>query len=275
VSGAAGPAASRREDEPAAGEPARRVVLLGASNLTLGFPQVIDIAGGLLGGPLEVLAAIGHGRSYGIQSTVLARSLPGITGCGLWDALRASPGKPTSALLTDVGNDILYGVDVPTIGSWVEWCLDRLLDAEARVVVTLLPMGTLEKLTPLRYTIARRVFFPRSRLSMALAMEQVQELNARVRDLAVGRGLPVAEFAPEWYGFDPIHIRLRHRSTAWTEILSRWGPGVDPSRSRRSGLGRRIGLRLLQPQRWWMAGFEMNRPQPCARFRDGSTIALY
>ena len=57
---------------------------------------------------------------------MLGRELPGITTCGLWDALAARPPARTAALVTDVGNDLLYGAPVAAILDWVAECLDRL-----------------------------------------------------------------------------------------------------------------------------------------------------
>ena len=76
--------------------PVRRVVLLGASNLTRGISTVVATAQRVWGQPLEVLAALGHGRSYGIESRVLGRRLPGILNSGLWEALDRSPASPTA-----------------------------------------------------------------------------------------------------------------------------------------------------------------------------------
>src|SRR5439155_11570702 len=100
-----------------------RVVLLGASNLTLGFPMLVSELRAWLGSPVEILCAHGHGRSYGLASRVLFRELPGIVECGLWRALASAPARPTLALLTDVGNDIMYGRDVEEIAGWVETAL--------------------------------------------------------------------------------------------------------------------------------------------------------
>jgi len=69
--------------------PVLRAVLLGASNLTLALPTLVDDLRRAAGGPVEVLAACGRGRSYGAWSHLLfVRHLPGITGCGLWRAAR-------------------------------------------------------------------------------------------------------------------------------------------------------------------------------------------
>src|SRR5262249_14377181 len=104
----------------------RRLVVLGASNLTRGFPALLRVARGAWGDGLEVFGALGHGRSYGKRSHVLFRGLPGILESGLWPQLEAQPRLPGRALLTDVGNDILYHVPVDTILAWVAECVARL-----------------------------------------------------------------------------------------------------------------------------------------------------
>ncbi len=122
----------------------RRVVLLGASNLTKGIGTVLETACRHWGRPLEAVGALGHGRSYGNASRVLGRQLPGILECGLWQVLGRSPGVPTAGLVTDIGNDLLYGQGVARIADWLEQCLDRLAAVHARTVVTLLPVDNLQ-----------------------------------------------------------------------------------------------------------------------------------
>ena len=134
-------------------------------------------------GSLEVLSALGHGRSYGINSTVLGRTLPGILDCGLWEALRRAADVPTAALVTDIGNDLLYQVEVPQIVAWVDNAIQRLQQAGARVTMTLLPIGSLLKLAPRRYYIFRTVMFPRCRLTFAEASARARELHDRLQAL--------------------------------------------------------------------------------------------
>ena len=88
----------------------QRVILLGASNVTLAFPLIVEGLRRSLPEPIELFAAHGHGRSYGLWSRVLMRRLPGIRECGLWESLatRSGEGRPL-ALVTDVGNDLLFG----------------------------------------------------------------------------------------------------------------------------------------------------------------------
>ncbi len=166
--------------------PARRVVLLGASNLTRGISTVVETAQRVCGGgSLEVLSALGHGRSYGITSTVLGRTLPSILECGLWEALEARSDVPTAALVTDIGNDLMYQVEAPQIVAWVETVLERLQRAGARVSMTLLPVDSLLSVSPRRYYFFRSLMFPRCRLSFAEAGDRARQLHDRLQ--AVGQ----------------------------------------------------------------------------------------
>ena len=88
------------------------MVALGASNLTRGLQTVVSTARTAWGPDVQVVAALGHGRSYGATSAFLVRRLPGILRSGLWAELESAPAVPTKALVTDVGNDILYGFGV-------------------------------------------------------------------------------------------------------------------------------------------------------------------
>jgi hypothetical protein len=55
-----------------------------------------------------------------------------------------------------------------------------------------------------------------------------------VRRLAEARGFDVVGPRAAWYGIDPIHIRSRHMTSAWREILTaeRHSPAaIDPVRT--------------------------------------------
>jgi hypothetical protein len=140
------------------GTPSRRVILLGASNLTRSFSMVVAAARHTWGEPVEIMAAMGHGRSYGQDSTVLGRKISGIFPCALWQDLQTRRSLPSAALVTDVGNDLLYGVPPRQIVKWVAACLDRLTDVGASTVVTQLPIASVERLTDARVSSATCYF---------------------------------------------------------------------------------------------------------------------
>lgn len=260
---------------PARSSAPRRVVLLGASNLTRGISTVVDTARQIWGAPLEIFAALGHGRSYGMTSAVLARRLPGILQCGLWDALSALPPAPTAALVTDVGNDILYGAPVEAILDWVEECLERLERLDAPIVLTLPPTATVTALSGWRYTVIRACAFPGCRLSRNDAFSRAKQLDEGLQRLAERRGLRAVRPRVEWYGFDPIHIRRRHWPTAWSEVLSGWSDARDAANLARGSFAQQFYLKSRAPALRTIFGIEQRRAQPSGRLRDGTTIAVY
>jgi len=255
--------------------PALRAVLLGASNLRVALPLVVDLLRRRAGGPVEALAACGHGRSYGTWSRFLfVRRLPGIAGCGLWPALEARPPLPTLALLTDVGNDLVYGADVDAIARWVEVCLDRLARQQARVVLTLLPLARLERLAPWEVRLAVSLLFPGRQAPWPALLERARELDERLRRLGEERGALLVEPEASWYGIDPIHLRRSRRREVWERLASVAGSPGSPAADPVAPAGG-IRLPLLGAEELRLAGRTLRTPQPAARLADGTTVALY
>lgn len=199
----------------------RNVVVIGASNVTLGLP-VIWRALSQRPGPTRLFVAAGHGRSYGMPNTVLGRTLPSILECRLWKTLDEQLNEPdeTVALITDVGNDILYGAPVSQIVDWVAECSQRCEDRGARVFVTTLPRESLASLSPARFGFFRRMLFPSSRLTFEDGMSQANDLNRQLTELVTERSHTLVPTERHWYGADPIHIRRRCRPEAWQQFLS-------------------------------------------------------
>jgi hypothetical protein len=261
----------------AAAPPVLRAVLLGASNLKMGLPAVVGRLRSAAGGPVEVLAACGHGRSYVGWSRIFfgLRSLPGIAGCGLWQALADLPraaGIPTVALLMDAGNDLLYGPTTGEIADSVAACLERLAALGAEVVALPLPLVSLEKISGLHYHVARTILFPGRGESWPSLRGRARDLDGRLRGLAAAHGCRLVEPQASWYGLDPIHFRRRRRARAWDEIVAHWRrlPPRPPQ-----PLPRRLRVPLWGSAELRLLGREKRTPQPACRLPDGSTIALF
>lgn len=266
--------ANASESKPSAfpAQSRRRVVLLGASNLTRSFSTVVALLRLMWGPQLEIMAAMGHGRSYGKTTRVLVRELPGIVDCGIWRAIERAPRTECVALVTDIGNDVVYGASTCEIAEWIDQCLTRLEAANATAAVTLLPIENLLALERLRYYLFRNLHYPACRLSLQDACGRASELNELIRGLAQRRGVAAITQRRDWYGLDPIHIRFGARWRAWREILSVW---LD-QRDRLAMLRRRpTPLQGLRPERRTMFGREQFHDQPCRTLPGGTSIALY
>jgi hypothetical protein len=248
-----------------------RVVALGASNLTRGLQSVVAAARDEFGPDVDVVAALGHGRSYGADSWFVGRRLPGILQCGLWRALDEWPPAPTRAVVSDVGNDILYGFAPSQILAWVREAVDRLQRHTSDITLAGLPSAGISRISPLKFAIMRTILFPPCRLSLADVSERAASVEDGLRALAAARGLRFVAMDADWYGFDPIHIRPSLWQDVWREMLA---VGPRPARPAHPHLE---GLRLyrLRPERRWVFGIEQVTPQHGHALPRGGRVWLF
>lgn len=260
----------------AAAPPPARVVVLGASNLARDPVGILSAAAASAGAPLEVLAAWGRGRSYGQTSSFFGRRLPGILQSGLWDVLRRLPVEPVRALVTDVGNDLVYGVPPAIVAGWIETVLRRLHAAGARTSLTALPLESIARLSPARYALLRWAFFPGSGLGWEEARRRARELDERLVEIADRWGAVRVPLQSHWYGWDPIHLRRTGRGEAFGALVADWRvPRAAPGAQARWTWRDQWRIYRATPAEWQWMGGKLKRRQPSAELGDGTRIYLY
>ena len=248
-----------------------RIVALGASNLTRGFRTIVSTARSVWGLEVEILAALGHGRSYGASSQFLFRTLPGILKAGLWAELERRPPMMTRALVTDVGNDILYGFSVERTLGWVEEVFRRLAQVTQDIVLTGLPLASVCRLSHLKFLAFRSLLVPSCRLTLTEVIERAERVNEGLVGLSNAHGVKFVQLSPAWYGFDPIHVRPSYWRTAWQEILGERVPGPCEVRS----VAEAVRLCLMRPERRSLFGVEQVTPQSGVALQSGGQVWLY
>ena len=205
----------------------RRAVVLGASNASRGLARLAAVLRARSGGPVDLFPAVGHGRGYGVSSRVWARRLPSILACGLWDALDCQPVgcdcPPPGALVTDVGNEILYGFGPDQVAAWVRESVRRLADRGCRIAITGLPTASIAGVGHVRLRLLKTVFVPGCRLTLAELKDSAARLDERVRAIARDFGATVIEQPGAWYGFDAIHVRRPRLDDLWQAACDSWG----------------------------------------------------
>ena len=256
-----------------------RLVILGASNVARCLPTALATARAVSlctqpDLPSWIAVAAGRGRSYGQTSALLGRTLPGILPSGLWSALERAPAGPTYALLTDIGNDLVYGVEPEQIIEWLATALDTLPD-DTRVSVSALPLDNLDRFPLAFLEVFRKTLFPSSNQPIAHLLQQAEVLDDLLRQLCAVRDIGVVEQPETWFGLDPIHYRLRHREMIWKRLL---GPWLEPEK--RSELLSTVRNRYLPYPRAWpehfsIFGRRIERRQPCMGLKDGTPIHLF
>jgi hypothetical protein len=154
----------------------------------------------------------------------LLRELPGILQSRLWEAIDAhAPAEPKRyALITDIGNDLLYGFSVEQIRIWLTESIDRLQKRQAECIMTRLPLTSVMKMSSARFYATRTLLFPGTSITWPTLKQRAIALDETVQKLGERHGIPVVEPREEWYGIDPIHVRWSQRCEAWTQIVTHW-----------------------------------------------------
>ncbi len=238
-----------------------RVIALGASNLTRGLRTVRDLSRTAFGPDTELFAALGLGRSYGAYHRLGIRGLPGILDCGLWRALDAAPrAGRTLAIVSDIGNDILYGYPPAQILAWVTEAVTRLERHTDAIAITALPADNPSRVSPLQFRIMRAVMFPSSRQTLETVTRDVAIVQDGLVQLAADRGHRLVRLRPEWYGIDPVHFRYPFWRRVWGEFL-----GLDDVQWQQpptsGGLVETAGLWLRADEERWLFGIRQQTPQ--------------
>jgi hypothetical protein len=208
-----------------------------------------------------------------MTTRVFGRTLPSIRDCELWEDWQSRDMLPSAAIVTDIGNDIMYGSSPRQISQWVQECAERLVARCERVVVTGLPLDNVTRLGPRRFKILRAILFPSSQLTLEQAIDRAIELNERVSTLAKAFNLEWTSPDPSWFGIDPIHIRRRHWSIAWEQMMHHLREADENTVAERSSAVWK--LRRLRAKHCWLFGVEKRHAQPVWSGSDGSCLSLY
>ena len=212
--------------------PHRPIVVLGASNVARGLARLAATVRARANAPIDLFVAAGHGRAYGVSSRVWARRLPSILASGLWRALDRAQAEKPLALLTDVGNELLYGLGVAAVAGAVGEAARRLADRGARLAITGLPLASIAGVGAVRYRLLRSLYVPGCLLALDELQEAARWLDDELRAVAANLDATYIEQPGDWYGFDAIHLKRPRLDTLWDSAADAWGLPVAPGRPR-------------------------------------------
>ncbi|RLS78375.1 MAG: hypothetical protein DWI03_04350 [Planctomycetota bacterium] len=201
----------------------RAVVVLGASNVSRGLARLSAIVRARAPAPVSLFVAAGHGRGYGVNTRVAWRRLPSILGCGLWRALDRERIERPMVVVTDVGNELLYGLGVSAVAGAVREATHRLATRGGRLVITGLPLAAVAGVGAVRYRLLRMLYVPRCLLGLDELKEATCWLDEELQALAVETGATFIEQPADWYGLDALHVRRPHLDALWQRVCDAWG----------------------------------------------------
>ena len=196
------------------------VMLLGASNLSRGcFALSRYMKACLHPRPVEVLIASGPGRGYCVPGGLLNASYPPIFSSDIFEAAqnKLESGYRVVALVTDMGNDLMYGVPAESLIATIQQIFDRLQSMQAEVFYTTLPAAFEKRVHPIWFYILRTLLLPFSRVSYEKAKAGIIEVNQFLKNSTAEHRHWIPDM-DSYLGYDEIHYGWLRAHNAWSHV---------------------------------------------------------
>ncbi len=208
------------------------IILLGASNLSRGYYSLTRcIKNNLEPCSVDFFNALGPGRAYCASGGVFNVAYPPIGASLVFPTVKDRSDKPSRkiALLTDLGNDIMYGIPAEKIIEEIKRILGQLEALDADALITPIPATLLSQLTPSRFRILKAIFFPRSKVKRLEAIAAIKIINQAI-DAGFGNRVTVISGLDNFMGWDKIHYGHCNFAEVWSRIaeaiLTALGVGI-------------------------------------------------
>jgi len=208
-------------------------IFLGASNLARSLDGLkLCIKRCMLPRGVSFLHAIGPGRGYVSRGGILNAVYSPILDSGIFEAVRRKRIKNQTvvALITDIGNDIMYDASPDVIIGGLQH-LYNLLDAfETNIFITSIPVDLENDISELYFHILRKVYFPNSPVTYSQASNNIKAINQFILQPSNQR-ISVIDDMKSFYGIDKIHYSILKSQIAWSHIARKLTASFDISLS--------------------------------------------
>jgi len=196
------------------------LILLGASNLSRGcFAFAKHLRACLYPHSVEVLIASGPGRGYCVSGGLLNVNYPPIYSSDIFEVARkkSESGFQVVALVTDIGNDIMYDVIPERLIATIQQIFTKLESINAEIFYTTLPVAFERKVHPVWFYVLRSVLLPFSRVSYDKATAGIIAVNQFLKESASDKRHLIPDM-DRYLGFDEIHYGWFCAHQAWSHV---------------------------------------------------------
>jgi hypothetical protein len=197
-------------------------VLLGASNLARGYSALTrHISKYISAG--EFLNALGPGRGYCARGGLLNFTYSPIGECRVMESAKvyAERGFRMTVLLTDVGNDIMYGVPESSLIECLDTLIEKSLRMNAEVFLTSIHVDVSKDMGKTSFKLLKSIFYPNSPVTFDQADSAVKKLNHYLAEKSQqNERVHLVSGLGAFCGIDKIHYGLFKSHLAWSRVAN-------------------------------------------------------
>jgi hypothetical protein len=198
-------------------------ILFGASNLARSFYGLkLCIKRCIHPRQAIFIHAMGPGRGYLSRGGILNTTYSPIIDCGILESIKKikKPNQQIIALITDIGNDIMYGINPEKITKGLQKILNVLDEVTTNIFITPIPINSQNPIGEFYFHILRCIFFPKSSVKYSQALETIEIINQFILHSS-NKSTIVINGMEHFGGLDKIHYSFFKSHHAWAHIANK------------------------------------------------------
>jgi len=196
-------------------------LFLGASNLARGYFLLTHQLSRCLNKP-KFLNALGPGRGFCARGGMFNFTYPPIQDCRVIESAekKLKNSMRTAVLITDLGNDLMYGVSADTLIECLDRMINRMIEWDADIFLTSIHVNLKKDVSPTTFLILRFLFYPGSKVSYEETDLFVAKVNEYLKDKSEkNERVHLITGMETFAGSDRIHYSLLKTHAAWSKVV--------------------------------------------------------
>ena len=212
-------------------------LLLGASNLARGYSMLTRHLS-QCPGKTEFLNALGPGRGFCARGGMFNFTYSPILDSRVLESAekKSKNAFHTAVLVTDIGNDLMYGISAETLIESLDAMIDRMLGWEANIFLTSIHVNLKKDVSPTTFLLLRFVFYPGSKVTFEEADMFVTKVNRYLEEKSrTNEKVHLITGMETFAGSDKIHFSLLKTHSAWSKVSDEIFKVINVSSQKRLG----------------------------------------
>ncbi len=195
-------------------------LFMGASNLARGYSLLTRYLSRCLGVQnIEFLNALGPGRGFCAKGGMFNFIYPPIQDCQVIEAVDKKTKNPRVVLITDLGNDLMYGVTPDALIECLDTLIDRMLKWNADIFLTSIHINMKKDISRRTFYILRFIFYPNSKMNYEETDSLIIKVNDYLEEKARNnKKVHLITGMESYAGSDKIHYSLLKMHKAWSKV---------------------------------------------------------
>jgi hypothetical protein len=200
-------------------------LLMGASNLARGYSMLTHhFSKCLEKNKIEFLNALGPGRGFCARGGIFNITYSPIQDCRIIESAekKSKEALYTVVLITDIGNDLMYGVSADTLIVSLDIMIEKILKWDADIFLTSIHVNLKKDISPTLFLVLRFLLYPNSKVNyeeMDLSILQINEyLEGKVSE---NERMHLITGLDAFAGLDKIHYSLFKMHAAWSAVAEK------------------------------------------------------